>query len=142
MEVLEGFQRDTRIFKDVHDDYLWLRTKTVAEKSYHKCFDKTCSSTCVSDGFTVSMMRPHTHQPDASVVHHLKFLAKLRHLAATTNESFKDIFSLAQREHEDGALIAGSFHECVNIMKNARSAVLPALPKSLDEFASIMERTG
>lgn len=138
MEVLEGFKRDTYVHMD-NGGHLWLISKNeVGGSKYFKCFEKTCGGTCVDNGCTVQVRREHNHAPNLEHIDHLKFLAKLRHLAATTNDSFKDIFSMSQRAHEDGALVAGGYHQCVHIMKSARSVQLPSVPKKMTDFANAM----
>lgn len=94
-----------------------LSKNLLGGSAYYKCFEKSCHGTSIFNGHSVILCRAHNHDPNPDHVPHLLFLAKLRHLAATTNDSHKNIFSIAQLEHDDGALIAGGFHECIHVMK-------------------------
>lgn len=139
MEKFTGFKRDTFVFRD-DSGFLWSLNKTVDGSQYYKCFDPKCGVTCVVKNGNVSQRKPHSHAPDRIQEDHLRFLAKIRHLAATTSKDFKDIFSVSQAEHEDGALVAGSYHQNIRIMQGARWETTPSIPKRLLELDEEMKK--
>lgn len=140
MEKIEGFLRDTFVYKD-DNSFLYLKNKDVGSKSYYKCHEDDCKATCIADegGSSVFFNRAHQHMPNEAKLDHLRFLALLRELSATTTDSFKSIFSKATRMHQRGAVEAGSFWRNVDIMDGARKKALPKIPKSLSELNAIMD---
>lgn len=141
MEILEGFKRETSVYKD-DTGYLWILNKKVPSGGqYFHCYEKDCTGTCsVSPIGELVKKRAHSnnHRPDPAKLDQLRFLALIRKLAATTNDTFKDIFSVARRVHRQGALLSGSLHDNITIMKGARSAKLPEHPKSIIELGNVM----
>lgn len=146
MEIIEGFQRNKYVFFDKEENQLYLKRNTLGVDSYFKCWSdnkhSNCKGSCKVDNLGVKTnIAAHNHSPvRPNKVDLLRFLALLRHLCATTTDEYKDIFSLCQRKHEDGALIAGSLSANKTIMRGARREVTTKFPRSLVEFSNMMKK--
>lgn len=138
MEILQGQKFNTAVYMDAQS-YLWLNRKTVAAKKYLRCYVKECPASCTVDGLAVVLLVGHNHDADLAYVDMLLFKARLRRLAATTTSWYKKIFSESQLIHEEGALLAGGYHQCLKIMKTARAQQWPSVPQTLQQLADALK---
>lgn len=138
MEKIEGFKSNTFVYKD-QAGFLWICTKIMERARYYNCFYTDCKSKCIERDGSIVVRGVHSHILDPKKEDYLRFLASLRHLAATTNDNFKDIFTTCQIEHEDGALQAGSLRDHKHILQLARSGS-NVIPKTLLELDKEMQK--
>lgn len=135
MEVLQGYFSNSKVYLD-RDSFLWLLNRA----RYYHCWDKKCFARCVGsvENGVLSLNPKHNHQPNYGLIDELRFKAMLRSLSASTNRSLLSIYGECQQVHVQGALRAGDFSEVVDLMKRARRAVTPSVPKSIAEFGKLM----
>lgn len=142
MEKIEGFKRNTCVYKD-DAGYLWI-SKGVSGgvNHYYRCLEQFCNATCVEkpvEGLVSG--RPHNHEPNVAMEDHLRLLQNMRNMAANTSIPLYKVFSDCALDHWDGAIEAGgSFHMNKKILRGARLEKTPALPKTCIEFNSALEK--
>lgn len=137
--MIEGFRRETFYFKD-KNSFLYKKTNQKHTTSYYTCIKSDCSGSCVDNGIGgVSFPRGHQHAADPKDVYHLRFLAMLRHECSSTIDKYQSVFHRCRLAHPEGAAQAGKLDKCIGIMKGAREAYSSLVPKSLNEFAEMME---
>lgn len=142
MLKIEGFRAGTVLYQDTETNFLFKLNKVGENNTkYYKCYQDSCNvriSEKVS-GERDTRQNSHSHPADLGQLRHLEFLTQLRHLAATTNDTYKEIFRRCRENNDEGAGFVGLFHQNASIMYKARTGTTKALPKNLKDFANKME---
>lgn len=133
MQEVEGHTRGSKLFVS-ETGYIFNRSKDTTTKQYYICNDRECPATVVGDGSTLKLGREHNHIPQHQQIDKLRFDQMLREQAANTTKPFQEIFTDARVAHPHGALLAGCLHDCAPLMKSARRARTPKVPKNLIEL--------
>ena len=145
--VTEGARRKSRVL--VHDQYKYLKNKTVKNAVYWRCHRETCQvtmSTALYDTsaalpnpnvFVKNPPVPHCHPPDTTLINKEEFRSSaLEMIAQDTARPMLGAFEAASRNLAQGGGDVTSlpkFDQLSRSMARVRTELTPKHPRTLDE---------